>query len=93
MPEGSSRLQTKETHGIRRAGLRWGDLDLAALESGPDPFEKLAFCAPDRHGGAIEAGQWADAASLLQATAEPVAPIGQQGQTVEVSDGSQNQIG
>jgi hypothetical protein len=66
---------------------------LAVLKSGPDPFKKLALCAPDRHGGAIEAGQWADAASLLEATAEPLAPIGQQGQAVEVSDGSQNQIG
>ena len=76
-----------------RAGLRWRDLDVAALEAGPDPFQKFALRAPDRHWGTIQTGQWPDTTGFLEANAEPLAPVRKQGQAVEICDGPQNQIG
>ena len=66
---------------------------MAALEAGPDPFQKFALCAPDRHWGAIQAGQWPDTTGFLEANTEPLAPVRKQGQAVEVSNGTQDQIG
>jgi hypothetical protein len=68
-------------------------LDLAIPETGPDPFKELPLCALDRHRGAIQAGQWPDPTGSLEANTEPLAPVREQRQAVEVGNCSQNQIG
>jgi len=52
----------------------------------PDPFQKFALCAPDRHWGTIQAGQGPDTAGFLEANTEPLAPVRKQGQAVEICD-------
>jgi hypothetical protein len=69
------------------------DSDLAVLEAGSDPFEKFTLCAPDCYWDTIQAGKWPDTTSFLEPNTEPLAPVRKQWQAVEVSNGTQNQIG
>ena len=70
-----------------RPGLR-RDSDLAGLEAGSDPFQQLVFAALNRNRGAVQAGQWPDAAGSLQANTEPPAPVRKKRQAVQVSESS-----